>query len=91
MLNHIARQQGFGRLFHPLTDQDGDFATQIGGAIQFRQLERLQGRRRSGTQIFSRGNESSDGHEQSPFKIIGVLLNAIDYLWGTVLVGTKRV
>lgn len=42
MLQHPARQHGFGCFLHPLVDQSRDFMAQIGSVIQTRQLETLQ-------------------------------------------------
>lgn len=58
MIEHPARQGGFGALLNPLVDQSSNFAFQICCVIQSCELETLQGGTRSGSQIIQRWNQT---------------------------------
>jgi hypothetical protein len=65
VIEHPAREHGFGRLLDPLIDQGGNFMPQIGSMVEPCQLEALQRGARSRLQIVERRSESRNGHGQS--------------------------
>src|SRR5882762_7873777 len=68
MFEHIASQHGFRCVLEPLIDQYSDFTAQICGVVQTAELEALQGRPRSGTQIVDGGHDARYRHGQTPMR-----------------------
>jgi len=58
MIEHPARQRGFGALLNPLVDQRRDFALQVCGVVESSEFKTLQRRSRRSSQVVQRWNHT---------------------------------